>query len=115
MAMVKEFADIQTAETLELPGIPECEIHNVAVEPTEVQKQLVETLSKRAEAIHNRAVDPSVDNMLKITTDGRKIGLDQRLINPDLPDEMGTKVTVCVENVFNILKMDLLVKNVENI
>ena len=102
MAMVKEFADIQTAETLELPGIPECEIHNVAVEPTEVQKQLVETLSKRAEAIHNRAVDPSVDNMLKITTDGRKIGLDQRLINPDLPDESGTKVNVCVDNVFNI-------------
>lgn len=102
MAMFKECADIQTADTLSLPGIPECEIHNVAVEPSEVQKELVEALSKRAEAIHNRQVDPSVDNMLKITTDGRKIGLDQRLINPDLPDEPNSKVNTCIENVFDI-------------
>ena len=66
MAMFKECADIQTAETLDLPGIPECEIHNVAVEPSEVQKELVDALSQRAEAIHNRQVDPSTDNMLKI-------------------------------------------------
>ena len=102
MAMFKECADIQTAETLDLPGIPECEIHNVAVEPSEVQKELVDALSKRAEAIHNRQVDPSTDNMLKITTDGRKIGLDQRLINPDLPDEPGCKVNICIDNVFRI-------------
>ena len=102
MAMFKECADIQTAETLDLPGIPECEVHNVAVEPTESQKFLVDSLSKRAEAIHNRTVDPTVDNMLKMTTDGRKIGLDQRLINPDLPDEPGTKVNVCVDNVVRI-------------
>ena len=66
MAMFKECADIQTADTLNLPGIPECEVHNVAVEPSEVQKELVDALSKRAEAIHNRQVDPSTDNMLKI-------------------------------------------------
>ena len=102
MAMFKECADIQTADTLNLPGIPECEVHNVAVEPTETQKALVDSLSQRAEAIHDRLVDPSVDNMLKLTTDGRKIGLDQRLINPDLPDEPGTKVNACVGNVLNI-------------
>ena len=102
MAMFKECADIQTADTLNLPGIPECEVHNVAVEPTETQKALVDSLSKRAEEIHNRTVDPTVDNMLKLTTDGRKIGLDQRLINSDLPDEPGTKVNVCVDNVFRI-------------
>lgn len=102
MAMFKECADIQTADTLNLPGIPDCEIHNIAVEPTETQKALVDSLSERAEAIHNREVDPSVDNMLKLTTDGRKIGLDQRLINPDLPDEPNTKVNVCIDNVFNI-------------
>ena len=100
--MFKECADIQTAETLDLPGIPECEIHNVAVEPSGVQKELVDALSQRAEAIHNRQVDPSTDNMLKITTDGRKIGLDQRLINPDLPDEPGSKVNTCIDNVFKI-------------
>lgn len=102
MSMFKECADIQTADTLNLPGIPECEIHNVAVEPTEMQKELVESLSERASKIHNREVEPYEDNMLKITTDGKKIGLDQRLINPDLPDEPGTKVNVCVDNVFNI-------------
>ena len=100
--MFKECADIQTADTLNLPGIPECEVHNVAVEPSEVQKELVDALSKRAEAIHNRQVPQSVDNMLNITTDGRKIGLDQRLINPDLPDEPGSKVNTCIDNVFRI-------------
>ena len=102
MAMFKECADIQTADTLNLPGIPECEVHNVAVEPSETQKALVESLSKRAEMIHNRQVDPTQDNMLKLTTDGRKIGLDQRLINPDLPDEPGSKVNTCIDNVFRI-------------
>lgn len=102
MNLFKECADIQTADTLNLPNIPDCEIHNVSCEPTEIQKQLVEALAKRAVKIHNHEVDPHEDNMPKITTDGRKIGLDQRLINPDLPDEPGTKVNACVDNVFRI-------------
>lgn len=102
MNLFKECADIQTADTLNLPNIPDCEIHNISCEPTEIQKQLVETLAKRAVKIHNHEVDPHEDNMPKITTDGRKIGLDQRLINPDLPDEPGTKVNACVDNVFKI-------------
>ena len=104
MNLFKECADIQTADTLNLPNIPDCEIHNVSCEPTEIQKQLVEALAKRAVKIHNHEVDPHEDNMPKITTDGRKIGLDQRLINPDLPDEPGTKVNACVENVLKIWK-----------
>jgi len=102
MNLFKECADIQTADTLNLPNIPDCEIHNISCEPTEIQKQLVETLAERAVKIHNHEVDPHEDNMPKITTDGRKIGLDQRLINPDLPDEPGTKVNACVDNVFRI-------------
>lgn len=104
MNLFKECADIQTADTLNLPNIPDCEIHNISCEPTEIQKQLVETLAERAVKIHNHEVDPHDDNMPKITTDGRKIGLDQRLINPDLPDEPGTKVNACVENVLKIWK-----------
>lgn len=104
MNLFKECADIQTADTLNLPNIPDCEIHNISCEPTEIQKQLVETLAERAVKIHNHEVDPHEDNMPKITTDGRKIGLDQRLINPDLPDELGTKVNACVENVLKIWK-----------
>lgn len=104
MNLFKECADIQTADTLNLPNIPDCEIHNISCEPTEIQKQLVQTLAKRAVKIHNHEVDPHEDNMPKITTDGRKIGLDQRLINPDLPDEPGTKVNACVENVLKIWK-----------
>lgn len=104
MNLFKECADIQTADTLNLPNIPDCEIHNISCEPTEIQKQLVETLAERAIKIHNHEVDPHEDNMPKITTDGRKIGLDQRLINPDLPDEPGTKVNACVENVLKIWK-----------
>lgn len=104
MNLFKECADIQTADTLNLPNIPDCEIHNISCESTEIQKQLVETLAERAVKIHNHEVDPHEDNMPKITTDGRKIGLDQRLINPDLPDEPGTKVNACVENVLKIWK-----------
>lgn len=104
MNLFKECADIQTADTLNLPNIPDCEIHNISCEPTEIQKQLVETLAERAVKIQNHEVDPHEDNMPKITTDGRKIGLDQRLINPDLPDEPGTKVNACVENVLKIWK-----------
>ena len=102
MSMFKECADIRTADTLNLPNLPECEVHNVAVEPTEQQKEFVQSLSERATKIHNRQVDPKVDNMLLITNDGKKLGLDQRLINPDLPDEPQSKVNVCVENVFGI-------------
>ncbi len=101
MTMFKECADIKTADDLNLPT-PEREIHNVAVQPTQVQKDLVAALGERAEKIHNKMVTPDVDNMLKITTDGRKIGLEQRLINPMLPDEEGTKVNTCINNVYRI-------------
>lgn len=101
MTMFKECADIKTADMLDLE-IPECTVHNVSVEPTQSQSELVKSLSERAAAVHNRVVAPEEDNMLKITTDGRKIGLDQRLINPMLPDEPGTKVNVCTANVFRI-------------
>ena len=101
MAMFKECADIQTADMLNLSR-PECEVHNILVKPTETQKLLVQSLGERAAKIRNGSVDLHVDNMPKITTDGKKIGLDQRLINPDLPDEPFSKVNVCVENVFGI-------------
>ena len=101
MTMFKECADIKTADNIDLPT-PECEVHNISVDPTEMQKNLVKSLGKRAEIIHNKAVTPDVDNMLLVTMDGRKIGLDQRLINPLLPDEAGTKVNACIDNVFRI-------------
>ena len=101
MTMFKECADIKTADNIDLPT-PECEVHNISVDPTETQKNLVKSLGKRAEIIHNKAVTPDVDNMLLVTMDGRKIGLDQRLINPLLPDEAGTKVNACIDNVFRI-------------
>ena len=101
MTMFKECADIKTADDIDLPT-PECEVHNISVDPTETQKNLVKSLGKRAEIIHNKAVTPDVDNMLLVTMDGRKIGLDQRLINPLLPDEAGTKVNACIDNVFGI-------------
>lgn len=101
MTMFKECADIKTAADLNLPT-PECEIHNISVNPTETQKSLVKALGERAEKIHNKTVTPDVDNMLKVTTDGRKTGLDQRLINPLLPDEPGTKVNACIDNVYRI-------------
>ena len=97
MTFFKEVADIKTADQLNLPT-PEVEYHNIVAQPTEIQKELVQTLSKRASKVHSGAVDPKVDNMLKITSDGRKLGLDQRLIDPLLPDVPGTKVNLCVEN-----------------
>ena len=103
MTMFKEVADIQTADMLKLP-VPEAEYHNVAVQPTEIQKEMVSDLSDRAEKVRNRAVDPSVDNMLKITNDGRKLALDQRMINPMLADEEETKVNACMNNVYEIWK-----------
>ena len=101
MTIFREVADIKTEDQLHLPK-PEVEYHTVVAKPTERQKEMVQALSQRASAVHNHSVDPSQDNMLKITSDGRKLGLDQRLINPLLPDELGTKVNQCVENVLRI-------------
>ncbi len=101
MCVFKEVADIQTADMLNLP-VPDAKFENIIVEPSDLQKEMVQELSERAADVHNRRVDPSVDNMLKITTDGRKIGLDQRLMNPLLPDFEGSKVNACTENVFRI-------------
>ena len=97
MQMFREIADIKTADQLNLP-VPDVEYHTVVSQPTEHQKSMVKELSKRAERVHN-GIDPHIDNMLRITSDGRKLGLDQRLINPMLPDEPGTKVNMCVANV----------------
>lgn len=102
MNMFKECADIKTMDMLDDLVLPKCDVKNVVVKPTETQRELVGMLSERAKKIQNKEVEPSVDNMLKITTDGRKTGLDQRLINPLLPDEPGTKVNVCIDNVFRI-------------
>ena len=98
MSIFREVADIKTADQLNLPT-PEVEYHTLAVKPTEHQKIMVKELSKRAEAIHKGTVEPEIDNMLKVTSDGRKLGLDQRLINPNLPDAENTKVNMCVANV----------------
>lgn len=103
ISMFKETADIQTADMLKLP-VPEVEYHNEIAEPTEFQKDMVEELGERAESVRNRAVDPSIDNMLKITNDGRKLALDQRMINPMLPDDEASKVSVCADRVFDIWK-----------
>lgn len=101
MSMFKTIADVRTADTLNLK-VPDCELHIVDVEPTELQTELVEELSDRADEVNNGSVDPSQDNMLKITGDGRKLGLDPRLINPSFEDDPGTKLNVCVNNVFDI-------------
>lgn len=101
MTMFREVADIQTADMLNLP-VPKAEYHNIAVEPTEIQREMVAELGERAEQVRSGAVDPTVDNMLKITNDGRKLALDQRLMNDMLADEEGTKVDTCANNVFEI-------------
>ena len=101
MTMFKEVADIKTADQLHLPT-PKAHYETVVVKPSEYQQQMVEALSERAGEVHAGNVDPSEDNMLKITSDGRKLGLDQRLINPMLPDDPGSKVNACVGNVFRI-------------
>ena len=98
MTLFKEVADIKTADQLDLPT-PKVEYHNFVSKPTEIQQQMVKNLSERATVVHKGKVDPSVDNMLKITSDGRKLGLDQRIINPMLPDDTGTKVNQCVQNI----------------
>ena len=101
MSMFKEVADIKTSDQLNLP-VPETKFETVVVQPSQFQKEMVASLSKRASAVHKGLIDPSEDNMLKITSDGRKIGLDQRLMNPLLPDDPGSKLNTCVENVFRI-------------
>ena len=101
MNLFKEIADIKTADQLHLPT-PQVEYHNVVAQPTEIQKEMVQALSERASLVHSGTVDPSQDNMLKITSDGRKLGLDQRIINQLLPDEPGTKVNQCVDNIMQI-------------
>lgn len=97
----KEVADIKTSDQLNLP-VPEAKFETVVVQPSEIQKEMVAALSERAAAVHSGQVDPSQDNMLKITSDGRKIGLDQRLMNPLLPDDPNSKLNACVGNVFRI-------------
>lgn len=103
MAMFKETADIQTADMLKLP-VPEAHYHNVVLKPSETQKEMVQGLSERAERVRNKMVDSSVDNMLLITNDGRKLALDQRLMNDMLPDSDTSKVGACADNVFDIWK-----------
>ena len=102
MNIFKEIADIKTADQLNLPT-PEVEYHNIVSEPTQYQQEMVKELSKRAEKVHG-GIDPHIDNMLRITSDGRKLGLDQRIINPMLPDQPGTKVNKCVSNILKIWK-----------
>ena len=101
MAMFKEAADIKTSDQLNLP-VPEAIFETVVVKPSEIQKDMVQALSERAAEVHSGSVDPSVDNMLKITSDGRKIGLDQRLMNSALPDDPSSKLNACVNNVLRI-------------
>ena len=101
MNLFKEVADIKTADQLHLPT-PQVEYHNIVAQPTEQQQEMVKALSERASLVHSGTVDPSQDNMLKITSDGRNLGLDQRIINQLLPDEPGTKVNQCVNNIMQI-------------
>ena len=101
MAMFKEGADIKTADMLNLP-VPEAKYHNIAVKPSEMQKEMVASLAERAEQVRGGGVDSSVDNMLKITNDGRKLALDQRMLNDMLPDFEGSKINACVDNIYRI-------------
>ena len=101
MTLFKEAADIKTSDQLNLPT-PTAVYHNEVAQPTEIQKQMVQELSERAARVHAQLVDPGTDNMLKITSDGRKLGLDQRIINPDLPDDPNSKVNRCVDNIHRI-------------
>ena len=101
MAMFKEVADIKTADMLDLP-VPQAHYHNIAVKPSEMQKEMVASLAERAEKVRGGAVDSSVDNMLKITNDGRKLALDQRMLNDMLPDFEDSKINACVDNIYRI-------------
>lgn len=99
--MFKEVADIQTSDMLDLP-VPDVEYHNFALKPSEHQKDIVSSLAERAEKVRKSEIDPHIDNMLRITNDGRKLALDQRLVNELLPDNEESKVNACVENAFAV-------------
>ncbi len=114
MSMFKDVADIKTADVLNLP-VPKANYHNVVVKPSDIQKEMVESLSKRADRVRNREVDSSVDNMLLITNDGRKLALDQRLINSILPDDDNSKASVCAQNVYEIWERTLPQKSAQMI
>ena len=101
MHMFREVADIQTADMLKLP-VPKVNYHNIKTKPSEIQTEMVASLAKRAEKVRARLVEPNIDNMLKITNDGRKLALDQRMIDPMLPDDPDSKVNACVDNVYRI-------------
>ena len=101
MSVFQEVADIQTADMLKLP-VPQAEYENIVLPASEQQKEILQSLAERAELVRNGAVDPSEDNMLKITTDGRKLALDQRLLNDMLPDTENNKVSACAERCFTI-------------
>ena len=101
MLMFREVADIQTADMLKLP-VPKVNYHNIKTKPSEIQSEMVASLAKRAEKVRARLVEPNVDNMLKITNDGRKLALDQRMIDPMLPDDESSKVNACIDNVYRI-------------
>lgn len=101
MLMFREVADIQTADMLKLP-VPKVNYHNIKTKPSEIQTDMVAGLAKRAEKVRARLVEPQVDNMLKITNDGRKLALDQRMIDPMLPDDPNSKVNACIDNVYRI-------------
>ncbi len=101
MQMFREVADIQTADMLKLP-VPKVNYHNIKTKPSEIQTEMVASLAKRAEKVRARLVEPNIDNMLKITNDGRKLALDQRMIDPMLPDDPNSKVNACVDNVYRI-------------
>ena len=101
MQMFREVADIQTADMLKLP-VPKVNYHNIKTKPSEIQTEMVASLAKRAEKVRARLVEPNIDNMLKITNDGRKLALDQRMIDPMLPDDPDSKVNACVDNVYRI-------------
>ncbi len=101
MLMFREVADIQTADMLKLP-VPKVNYHNIKTKPSEIQSEMVASLAKRAEKVRARLVEPNIDNMLKITNDGRKLALDQRMIDPMLPDDPNSKVNACIDNVFRI-------------
>ena len=112
MAMFKEIADIKTADMLNLP-VPEAKYHNIAVKPSEMQKEMVASLAERAEQVRGGGVDSSVDNMLKITNDGRKLALDQRMLNDMLPDFEGSKINACVDNIYRIWKENAAKKSAQ--
>lgn len=101
MQMFREVADIQTADMLKLP-VPKVNYHNIKTKPSDIQTEMVASLAKRAEKVRARLVEPNIDNMLKITNDGRKLALDQRMIDPMLPDDPESKVNTCVDNVYRI-------------